>query len=107
MFNLTMISFHKNTDCPSSQELLDFQNNKATAKQTLVIREHICVCDFCGAESEFYSHCPKVGDEQIKVTQIPAPLYELAEALLNNKHKDFTLLNKLLIENDGLMLREA
>ncbi len=100
MFNLTMIGFHKHTSCPSSQDLLNFKDNEVTTGQAKIIREHLTVCDFCGAETEFYMHCPRVGDEQIKVTEIPAPLYELAEALLNNQHRDFSLLTKLLNEND-------
>lgn len=107
MLNLTMISFHKNADCPTSEELFNFQNNEMSEKKSNSIREHICSCDFCGAEVEFYSHCPKVGEEKVSVTEIPSPLYELAEALLNNKHKDNSLLNKLLNENKSLSLRKA
>lgn len=102
-----MISFHKNADCPSSQDLLAYQNNKFTANLNEKIYKHICSCDFCGAEVEFYSHCPKVGDESVSVSEIPSPLFDLAEALLNNKDKGNSLLNKLLNENDGLVLREA
>jgi 3-methyladenine DNA glycosylase AlkC len=47
------------------------------------------------------------GDENMQAAEIPMPLFELAEALLGNKHKDYRLLNKLLSENDGLHLREV
>ncbi len=107
MFNLTMITFHKSVDCPTSQELMEFQKAEKTANSNGKIREHICSCDFCGAEVEFYAHCPRVGNETVSVTEIPSPLFELAEALLNNKHKDNSLLNKLLNESEGLTLREA
>lgn len=107
MFNLTMISFHKNVDCPTSQDLLEFQGDKMNVAAKNAIRDHLSTCDFCGAEVEFYEHCPKVGDEKVSVTDIPSPLFELAEALLNNKHKDNSLLNKLLNENEELTLREA
>ena len=36
-----------------------------------------------------------------------SPLYELAEALLSNRHKDFSMLNKLLGENEGLTLEKV
>ena len=107
MFNKIMISFHKNADCPSSQDLLAYQNNQLSANITENIGKHICSCDFCGAEVEFYSHCPKVDNERVSVSEIPSPLFELAEALLNNKHKGNSLLNKLLNDSDGLVLREA
>ncbi len=102
-----MISFHKSVRCPTSQELLDFHSNEMTTKHKNAICKHLSSCDFCGAEVEFYAHCPKVGDEKVSITEIPSPLFELAEALLNNKHKDYSLLNKLLNENEGLTLREA
>ncbi len=107
MFYKIMVSFHKSVECPTSQELLDFQNNKLKANEQNTIREHICSCDFCGAEVEFYSHCPQVGEENISITEMPLHLYELAEALLTNKHKDTNILNKLLSENEGLTLKEA
>ena len=39
-------------------------------------------------------------EETIVEVEIPLPLYELAEALLSNKHKEFSLLNKLLNESE-------
>ena len=103
-----MISFHKSVNCPTSQELLEFQNNEIADGHRRRVREHICSCDFCGAEAEFYAHCPQTTEEKVALAEIPSPLYELAEALLNNKHKDNSLLNKLLLgENEGLTLREA
>lgn len=96
MFNKIMFSFHKNVNCPTSQELLDFQNDSMKANFRKRIREHLCSCDFCGAEAEFYAHCPQAAEEKVMISEIPSPLFELAEALLNNKHKDNLLLNKLL-----------
>ena len=101
-----MITFCKSANCPSSQKLLSFQNGDVPAKETERIRTHLSGCEFCLAEIEFYSHYPQ-SDEKIAEVEIPLPLYELAEALLSNKHKDFSLLNKLLNENDGLILEKA
>jgi hypothetical protein len=39
--------------------------------------------------------------------KIPQPLRELAEALLGNKSADFRLLNKLLCDNESLILKQA
>ena len=79
MFSLKMVTFCKATNCPSSQELLAFQNS----------------------EVEFYAHYPP-SEEIVARVEIPLPLYELAEALLGNRHKDFLTLNKLLCDNEGV-----
>jgi len=101
-----MITFCKGLNCPSSQNLLAFQNDEALEKEAQAMRRHLSVCEFCAAEIEFYAHYPQ-GEESIAEVEIPLPLYELAEALLSNRHKDFSLLNKLLCENEGLTLEKA
>jgi hypothetical protein len=104
MFSLKMITFCKSTDCPSSQKLLAFENGGATsAKERGKIEEHLAACEFCAAEVEFYAHYPQ-SEETVTKVEIPIPLYELAEALLSNKHKDFLLLNKLLCESEGVKI---
>lgn len=100
-----MISFQKHSNCPTSEELLDLQTRKMKADRRAALREHLCSCDFCGAEAEFYARWPQIGDEQVTAAEIPPPLYELADALLNNRHRDNSLLNRLLIENEDLTLR--
>lgn len=97
MFSLKMITFCKSAICPSSQKLLTFQNGEAAESESQTIRRHLTVCEFCAAEVEFYAHYPQ-SEEKIEKIEIPLPLYELAEALLSNRHKDFSLLNKLLNE---------
>lgn len=101
-----MADFCKNSDCPSSEDLLTFQKGESLSKIGERIGEHVCSCDFCAAEVEFYSHF-QVADESIAETEIPSPLYELAESLLNNRDRGSYLLNKLLIENEGLTLKKA
>lgn len=101
-----MINFCKNASCPSSQELLAFQNGDQSPKSSADIYRHLIKCEFCAAEVEFYAHYPQ-SDEKIEIGKIPAPLFELAEALLSNKHKDFSLLNKLLSENENMTLEKA
>lgn len=63
------------------------------------IETHIAACEFCASEVEFYAHYPQ-SEETVATVEIPIPLYELAEALLNDKHKNFLALNKLLCENE-------
>jgi hypothetical protein len=105
MFSITMISFRKNKTCPSSQELLTFQNGETSNDKNDVICEHLGVCEFCAAEVEFYAHYPQA-EENVTVTEIPPPLFELAHALLSNEEKNVTLLNKLL-EKDKFMFENA
>lgn len=103
MFSLKMVTFCKNVNCPSSQELLDFQSGEILSKAQKKIERHLAVCEFCASEVEFYSHYPQAEDTIAKV-EIPLPLLELAEALLGNKHKDFSTLNRLLCENESVKI---
>jgi hypothetical protein len=99
-----MLSFQKDRECPSSQELLEFQNGASPGAVAGEINEHICNCDFCGAEAEFYSHFPQHQDDCISATEIPDHLFQLAEALLNNKDKGNKLLQTLLKENGRFVI---
>lgn len=101
-----MINFCKNANCPSSTNLLKFQNGEFGRKEGNEIITHLSECEFCASEIEFYAHYPQ-SDEKIEAAEIPMPLFELAEALLSNKHKDFSLLNKLLGESESLFLKKA
>ena len=100
MFSLKMITFCKSADCPTSQDLLAFQNAAANSGgEKSEIRRHLAVCEFCAAEVEFYAHYPQA-EERVGKVEIPLPLRELALALLENKHKDFSSLNNLLGEKE-------
>lgn len=98
-----MITFCKSANCPSSQKLLAFQNGELAEKDARQTQRHLVGCEFCAAEVEFYAHYPQ-SEETISEVEIPLPLYELAEALLSNRHKDFSLLNKLLSETDSVKI---
>ncbi len=106
MFLTKMIKFCKSLNCPSSQELLAYQSGNVSRTLSEEINRHTELCEFCEAEIEFYKHYPQ-SEDKVKTEKIPNPLYELAEALLNNKHKDGLFLGKLLGEKDGLILKEA
>lgn len=94
-----MIAFCKNSNCPTSQSLLAFQNGEAKFFESETVRRHLPECDFCSAEVEFYSRYPQA-DEKVERAAIPPQMFELAEALLSQKHKDFKSLNKLLSESE-------
>ena len=96
-----MVNFCKNEDCPSSQELLDFQSGDLERERSVDIRIHMASCEFCSAEAEFYSLYPQAQEETFaQPAKIPASLFELAEAILKNRHTDPRSLNRLLHENE-------
>ena len=103
---LKMINFCKNSSCPTSEVLLAFQKGEICREDTEVVRQHLTGCEFCATEVEFYARFPQSEDACIE-TKIPLPLYQLAEALLSNNHRRFSLLNKLLSENGSLTLEKA
>ena len=97
-----MVTFCKSVICPSSGDLLAFQTGEVSLRGRERIEAHLAFCEFCASEVEFYAHYPQ-SDEMVATVEIPIPLYELAHALLNNKHKDFSVLNQLLSENENLV----
>jgi len=103
MFRLKMITFCKSAKCPTSEDLLAFERGGGLpAKKSEEIWTHLTGCEFCAAEVEFYARYPQTADEEdagetTARVEIPLPLYQLAKALLNNKHKDFSLLDSLLV----------
>ena len=101
-----MITFYKSVNCPASQDLLAFQKGETTRLENDDIARHLSACEFCAAEVEFYVHFPQ-SEEYVATVDIPLPLFQLAEALLGNGKKKFSLLNKLLNESEGLSLNKA
>lgn len=107
MVSLKKSTFRKNEDCPASRELLEFQNSDLARREAPIAR-HLAVCEFCAAEVAFYSRFPQdeESDERVESIGIPAPLFQLAEALLKKKHSDPSSLDSLLKET-GLVLDKA
>ncbi len=83
--------------CPSSENLLAFQNGESLKAEAERVEAHLAVCEFCASEVEFYARYPQ-SEESVATVEIPLPLYELAHALLNIKHKDYSVLNELFSE---------
>ena len=101
-----MTGFCKNEDCPSSHELLCFQNGDLSRTRGSEIRKHMAACEFCSAEVEFYSHYPQE-EGSSEITEIPAPLFELAEALLKNRQGDSSSLYSLLNEKGEIVAEKG
>ena len=100
-----MTGFFKNEDCPSSNDLLEFQRAGHHRHRGSLISKHLAACEFCSAEVEFYSHYPQEESaDPFEKVEIPAPLFQLAEALLKNRHSDSTSLESLLKEKGGILL---
>lgn len=106
MFTSKMPNFCKNEDCPSSQELLQFQNGDLPSVRASSIRKHLTDCEFCSAEVDFYSHYPQEEGTN-ETAEIPAPLFELAEALLKHHHSDSSSLDALLRENGSVVVDKS
>lgn len=100
MVSKKIIAFCKNSNCPSSEKLLAFQKGETRNSVGEYIKRHLVDCEFCTAEVELYARYPQ-SDDPVASADIPPYLFELAEALLSNKHKDFKSLNKLLSESDA------
>lgn len=106
MFSIKMITFCKSATCPASQDLLAFQKGETVNKESDAIRNHLKSCEFCATEAEFYAQFPQNEDKVVSV-EIPLPLFQLAEALLNNRHKEFSLLDKLLLEKEPVTAKQV
>ena len=99
MVSIRMINFRKNQHCPSSEKLLAFQKGETRTSVGEFIKRHLTDCEFCSAEVELYARYPQ-SDDPVGKAEMPPYLFELADALLGSKDKDFKSLNKLLSEND-------
>ena len=95
-----MANFTKSEDCPSSHELLEYENGDMDLEAGRRVREHLVTCEFCSAEVEFYNHYPQAEDEVVETADIPAPLYDLAESLLSSKRNKISSLDRLLDDID-------
>lgn len=96
---LKMITFCKDVSCPASQDLVAFQKGETSFRENADIQRHLESCEFCAAEIELYAHFPQ-SEESIASVDIPLPLFQLAEALLGNRNKKFSLLNSLANESE-------
>lgn len=101
-----MTGFYKDEHCPTSCDLVAFEEGELSPAKTLSIMDHLDACEFCAAEADFYSMYPQdeISADSYEPTSIPAPLFELAEALLKKKHSDPASLKDLLNGLDGALV---
>lgn len=94
-----MANFRKNSNCPASEVLVGYQKREISLRERERVMIHLRFCEFCASEVELYKHYPQSEEiiESVEDSDIPRPLYELAEALLSNRHDDY--LDQLIPEN--------
>jgi hypothetical protein len=93
-----MTDFRKSETCPSSERLLAFQRGELSAGLSAGISLHLGRCEFCIAEIEFYSHYPQ-REESVDPEPIPAPLFDLARALLRRGRSSLAWIDSVLHTN--------
>ncbi len=75
--------FNKKVGCPSSQDLLDYDQACLASAHSLRIEGHLTDCDFCNAELQLLNRYQNTRDEYSFV-EMPLQLRGLAERLLHN-----------------------
>jgi hypothetical protein len=74
--------FCKQATCPSAEMLFSYHTFSLGSDAVEMVMEHLCWCEFCGAELKLLSdHTPL--DEEYLQAEIPAHLRSLAEALMS------------------------
>ena len=90
-----MEGFCKTENCPSSEELLNFQTGEIDLAGGYRVRRHLLDCEFCDAEVRFYGMYPPGELESFETDTIPDPLFQLANELLQ-KNRDLAPLYRLV-----------
>jgi len=75
--------FHKKVGCPSSQDLLEYDQPRLASARSRRIKAHLAYCDFCNAELQLLTRHRNTNDEY-SFAEMPAQLRRLAERLLNS-----------------------
>jgi len=74
--------FNKKVGCPSSQDLLDYDQACLASAPSLRIEAHLADCDFCNAELQLLNRYQNTQDEY-SFAEMPSQLRRLAERLLH------------------------
>ena len=74
--------FNKKVGCPSSQDLLDYDQAGLASAHSRRIDAHLADCDFCNAELQLLNRYRNTQDEYSFV-EMPLQLRGLAERLLH------------------------
>ena len=74
--------FRKTAACPASVTLLSFRAGNLSSAATVMVKDHLGVCDFCCAELPLLAHHTPARDS-FRVPEIPMDLRILAESILS------------------------
>jgi hypothetical protein len=77
--------FRKTAACPASATLLSFRCQNLPAETASQVREHLEICDFCGAEVRLLAHHEPLVSGAYKTPEIPMDLRILAESILGRR----------------------
>jgi hypothetical protein len=77
------LPFRKTAACPASATLVSFRCQNLPAETETQVREHLRICDFCGAELRLLAHHQPVTSKHPAPPEIPMNLRILAESILN------------------------
>ena len=88
--------FNKKVGCPSSQDLLEYDQLHLDSEQSLRVETHLADCDFCNAELQLLNRYQNTQDEY-SFAEMPSQLRGLAERLLHAATPFYAL--RLLEEN--------
>jgi hypothetical protein len=83
--------FRKTASCPSSDTLLAFSSQKLSPESSTLVKYHLTVCEFCGAEIPLLARHTRIQKGEDKAPEIPMDLRILAESILCGRSKLSTL----------------
>lgn len=86
--------FHKKVGCPSSQDLLEYDQARLSSSRSLRIETHLADCDFCNAELQLLNRHQNT-QEEYSFAEMPLQLRRLAERLLHGTVAPFHALQRL------------
>jgi hypothetical protein len=86
--------FNKKVGCPSSQDLLDYDQACLDSAHSLRIKAHLTDCDFCNAELQLLNCYQNTRDEYAP-PEMPLHIRRLAERLLHTSAVPFLALPRL------------
>jgi hypothetical protein len=86
--------FHKKVGCPTSQDLLAYDQACLASAHSLRVEAHLADCDFCNAELQLLNRYQNTHDEY-SFAEMPLQLRGLAERLLHSTTTPFQALECL------------
>lgn len=106
MISLSTAEFRKLRTCPSTETLLLYtEEDQVREGRSNVVGAHLAACDFCGAEMQLLSKCPRGGYHSAATArEMPTNLRRLAEDLLAEPATNRARFMETVYELDRLTL---